>query len=124
MQNINRVFKTSVHIVAGVVLVVTLAASVRAQNIGWEGETGVFVTPLAYTAKSPKTGFGRPLVAFHYLNGGGVLGDFYNISGTVGAFSRLEFGYTRALHSLGGDPNFSSLWNNGFNIVHGKVNVL
>jgi hypothetical protein len=64
-----------------------------------------------------KTGYG-------FLNGGEVLGDFYNISGTIGAFSRIEFGYTRALHSFGGDPNISALWNNGFNIVHGKVNAI
>ncbi len=31
---------------------------------------------------------------------------------------------TRALHTLGGDPNFSPLWNNGFNIVHGKLNLV
>ena len=36
----------------------------------------------------------------------------------------MEFGYTRALHSSGGDPDFSSLWSNGFNIVHGKVNIV
>jgi len=101
-----------------------LTTQLPAQNIGWEGETGVFVTPLAYTAGSPANGFGKPLVAFHYLNGGNVLGDFFEVSGTVGAFGRTEFGYTRPLHTVGGDPNFSSLWNNGFNIIHGKVNLI
>jgi hypothetical protein len=96
----------------------------QAQNIGWEGETGVFVTPLAYTAASPAKGLGQPLVAFHYLNGGGVLGDFFEVSGTEGAFGRMEFGYTRPMHTLGGDPNLSALWNNGFNIVHAKVNLV
>ena len=114
---------------AGRGVLVTLAllilpAAIQAQNIGWEGETGVFVTPLAYTAASPATGLGKPLVGFHYLNGGPVLGDFFEVSGTVGAFGRTEFGYTRPLHTVGGDPNFSALWNNGFNIVHGKVNVV
>ena len=123
MQRIHRV-KFSVHLIAVAISIAAFTISLQAQNIGWEGETGVFVTPLAYTAQSPKTGLGKPLVAFHYLNGGGVLGDFYNVSGTVGAFSRVEFGYTRSLHSLGGDPNFSPLWNNGFNIVHGKVNFV
>ena len=124
MQNIIRVFKQSVHLITAAFSIVALAASLQAQNIGWEGETGVFITPLAYTAKSPETGLGKPLVAFHYLDGGGVLGDFYNISATVGAFSRFEFGYTRALHSFGGDPNFSPLWTDGFNIVHGKFNFV
>ena len=114
----------AVHAFWGIVLVIVFVVAVQAQNIGWEGETGVFVTPLAYTAASPAHGLGRPLVAYHFLNGGEVLGDFYNVSGTVGAFSRVEFGYTRALHGLGGDPNFSALWNNGFNIVHGKVNLV
>jgi hypothetical protein len=123
MQRIHPI-KFSVHLIAVAISIAAFTISLQAQNIGWEGETGVFVTPLAYTAQSPKDGLGKPLVAFHYLNGGGVLGDFYNISGTLGAFSRIEFGYTRSLHSLGGDPNFSPLWNNGFNIVHGKVNVV
>ena len=34
----------------------------------------------------------------------------------------MEFGYTRPMHTLGGDPNFSALWSNGFDIVHAKVN--
>ena len=106
------------------VAVLLLPATMQAQNIGWEGETGVFVTPLAYTAGSPKTGLGTPLLGYHYLNGGPVLGDFYEASVTAGAFSRVEFGYTRAFHSLGGDPNFSALWNNGFNIIHAKVNLV
>jgi hypothetical protein len=124
MQRTNRVVKYSVHSIAVAFSIIAFTLSLQAQNIGWEGETGVFVTPLAYVAKSPANGFGRPLVAYHYLNGGAVLGDFYNVSATVGVLSRVEFGYTRSLHSLGGDPNFSALWNNGFNIVHGKVNFV
>jgi hypothetical protein len=34
-----------------------------------------------------------------------VLGDLFEVSGTEGAFGRMEFGYTRPLHTLGGDPN-------------------
>ena len=124
MYSMNRIIKHSVHAITLAISVLALTTSLQAQNIGWEGETGVFVTPLAYTAASPAKGLGHPLVAYHFLNGGEVLGDFYNVSATVGAFSRVEFGYTRALHSLGGDPDFSALWSNGFNIVHGKVNVV
>jgi hypothetical protein len=124
MHHINQLVRFSVQAISVVVLMSIPTTALQAQNIGWEGETGVFVTPLAYTAASPAHGLGHPLVAYHFLNGGEVLGDFYNVSVTVGAFSRIEFGYTRALHSLGGDPNFSALWNNGFNIVHGKVNVV
>jgi hypothetical protein len=124
MQSIRRIIQYNVYTIAAAILLFAFTNSLQAQNIGWEGETGVFVTPLAYTAASPVKGLGHPLVAYHFLNGGEVLGDFYNVSATIGAFSRAEFGYTRSLHSLGGDPNFSPLWNNGFNIVHGKVNVV
>lgn len=124
MHSTNQIFRYGIHVIAVAISIFALTSSLQAQNIGWEGETGVFVTPLAYTAASPGKGLGRPLIAYHFLNGGEVLGDFYNVSATVGAFSRVEFGYTRSLHSLGGDPSFSALWNNGFNIVHGKVNVV
>ena len=51
---------------AGRVLLVAFAAAItplaiHAQNIGWEGETGVFVTPLAYTVGSPAQGISRPV---------------------------------------------------------------
>ena len=62
-------------------LLLTMAADVRpvlGQSLNWEGQTGVFVTPLAYTAASSKDGFGKPIVAFHFLNGGKVLGNFYH----------------------------------------------
>ena len=57
-------------------------ASLHGQSLGWEGETGVLVTPLAYTAAAPAHGFGLPTVAYHFLNGGSVLGDFHEISAT------------------------------------------
>ncbi|MEN6534337.1 MAG: DUF3034 family protein [Bryobacteraceae bacterium] len=95
-----------------------------AQSLNWEGQTGVFITPLAYTASSPKGGIGRPIVAYHYLNAGDVLGGFHTTSVTAGLAGRAEFGYTRAFHQLGDTAGLSPLWDGGFNIVHGKVNVL
>ena len=53
-----------------------------------------------------------------------MFGDFHEVSVTEGALSRVEFGYTRTLHTAGDNPTFSSLWNNGFNITHGKVNLI
>ena len=38
-----------------------------------------------------------------------MLEDFYDVSATVGAFSRIEFGYPRGLPSEGDDPNYSPL---------------
>jgi len=101
-----------------------LAGIAPAQSLNWEGQTGIFVTPLAYTAASPEKNIGKPIVAYHYLNAGPVLGDFHTASVTVGLASRAEFGYTRTFHQLGGTPALSPLWDGGFNIVHAKVKVI
>lgn len=108
-------------------LLLTIAADVRTvlgQSLNWDGQTGVFVTPLAYTAASSKDGFGKPIVSFHFLNGGKVLGNFYQSSITEGALGRIEFGYTRDFHAQGSTAGLSNLWGNGFNSFHGKVNFL
>lgn len=99
-------------------------APASAQSLNWEGQTGVFITPLAYTAASPKTGLGRPVVAYHYLDAGDVLGGFHQASVTEGLFGRAEFGYTRTFHQIGGTAGLSPLWSDGFNAVHGKVNLV
>jgi len=96
----------------------------QAQDLGLEGPTGVFVTPLAYTVASPTKGLGAPVIGYHFLDAGSVIGNFSKISVTEGAFSRLEFGYTRDVHTTADDPSLSPLWHNGFNIVHGKVNMI
>jgi len=96
----------------------------QAQNLNWEGQTGAFVTPFAYTSASPSGGFGLPSASFHYLDGGNVLGGFFEVSGTVGFLKRFEAGYTRALNSDGSVPALSPLFDGGFNIFHGKANVL
>jgi hypothetical protein len=95
-----------------------------AQSLNWEGQNGVFVTPLAYAVPSSEKGFGRPMVAYHYLDGGSVLGGFHQVSVTMGAFNLLEFGYTRTLHHDGSTAGLSPLWSNGFNTFHGKLNLL
>ena len=95
-----------------------------AQSLNWEGQTGVFVTPLAYTAASPNNNVGKAIVAYHYLDAGGVLGGFHTASVTEGLFGRAEFGYTRTFHQPGSTTGLSPLWDGGFNIVHGKVNVV
>lgn len=105
-----------------VAMVGTSTAS--AQSLNWEGQTGVFVTPLAYAVPSTEKGFGMPVVAYHYLDAGGVLGGFHQVSVTVGALTRFEFGYTRNLHQDGSTPGLSNLWSSGFNTFHGKANVL
>ena len=101
-----------------------MTCAARAQNLGLEGPTGVFVTPLAYTVASPSNNIGKPSLGFHFLDGGSVIGYFSKISVTEGAFSRIEFGYTRDVHQTAGDPSLSSLWHPGFDIIHAKVNFL
>ena len=82
-------FRISIRSLSNLLAVSALAlvfagAGVHAQSLNWEGQTGVFVTPLAYTAPSGKGGIGRPIVAYHYLNAGEVLGGFHTASVTVG----------------------------------------
>lgn len=113
-----------VRLLSSVLLVSVFAGIAPAQSLNWEGQTGVFVTPLAYTASSPKNNIGKPVVAYHFLNAGPVLGNFHTASVTAGLVSRVEFGYTRVFHSLGKARELSPLWNGGFNIVHAKVNVV
>ena len=100
------------------------AGSACAQNSGWEGETGVFITPMAYTAASTANGFGLPIVGYHYLNGGNVLGDFHEVSITDGAFGALRVWLHASSHTEGSVASLSPLWHNGFNIFHSKFNLL
>ena len=114
----SRLFRTMASVA------VLTAGAALAQSLNWEGQTGVFVTPLAYTAASPANNIGTPIVAYHFLDAGDVLGDFHTASVTVGLFSRAEFGYTRVFHQDGSTPGLSPLWDGGFNIVHAKVNAV
>lgn len=94
-----------------------------AQGLNWEGQTGAVITPFAYTASSPALKFGKPEVAFHYMNSGSVIGNDYQFSVTEGIAKRFEFGYTAALSSTGSSSN-TYLFSNGFNEFHGKLTIL
>jgi hypothetical protein len=100
------------------------ARAAAAQSLNWDGQTGVFITPLAYTAASPSDKFGVPIVAYHFLSAGSVLGNFHTFSVTEGLAGRVEFGYTRNVHQEGSTTGLSPLWSGGFNIFHAKVNVV
>jgi hypothetical protein len=97
---------------------------VHAQQLGWEGETGVFVTPLAYTIATPAHQFALPVVAYHFLNAGSVIGSYSQLSITSGYAKRVEFGYTRSIHAAGSDPTYSPLWTDGFNTFHAKGSLI
>lgn len=94
-----------------------------AQSLNWEGQTGIFVTPLAYSVPSTARNFSLPVVSYHYFDAGSVLGGFHQVAITAGAFNILEFGYSRDFHE-GSTNGLSYLWNSGFNAVHGKLNIL
>lgn len=52
------------------------------------------------------------------------MGGFSQFSVTAGAFKRVEFGYSRSVTQAGSTAGLSPLFEGGFNIVHGKVNLL
>lgn len=103
----------------GVAAVLGSSATGNAQALGWEGETGVFVTPMAYTASAEGQKI-HPVVAYHYFNAGPVIGDFHEASIEAGIGKRFELGYTREFHNFGGDASLSPLWQNGFDIFNAK----
>jgi len=114
---------------SSLILALALAAAqhARAQGLGYEGPTGVFVTPLASVAASPANGLGKPAVAYHFLAGGNVVGDFSTVSVTEGFAKRFEVGYTSEIHA--GSDNLANgsgglPWQFNFSIVHGKANLL
>jgi hypothetical protein len=108
---------------AGLAIGLIPAAHVHAQALGWEGETGVFVTPMAYTASAEGQKI-HPVVAYHYFSAGSVIGDFHEVSTEVGLGKRAEVGYTHEFHIEGGNPSLSPLWQNGMEIFNGKVILL
>ena len=103
------------------------AHAALAQSLGYEGPTGVFVTPLAYTAASPANGLGKPSVGYHFLAAGNVVGDWSTVSITEGFAKRFEVGYTSEIHA-GSDSlangAYGQPWEFDFHIVHGKANIL
>jgi hypothetical protein len=112
-------------------LVLPFAAhTAQAQSLGYEGPTGVFVTPLALVSSSPAKGLGQPSVAYHFLAGGPIIGDFSTVSVTEGFGGRYEFGYSHEIHNEDGGskaalaPALTPLWDSGIDIVHAKVNLI
>jgi hypothetical protein len=104
-------------------VVTVFSQAVFAQGLNWEGQTGALITPFAYTAGSPAGKFGKPEVAFHYLNTGNVIGNDYQLSITEGVGKHFEFGYTGAFSSSGSSP-LTSLFSNGFSELHGKFTIV
>jgi len=94
-------------------LPVLTAPAAQAQSLGYEGPTGVFVTPLASVSASPAKGLGQPSVAYHFLAGGPVIGDFSTVSITEGFASALKWVTPARFTPVRPD----ALWNNDFDIL-------
>lgn len=128
MRNSVRILPVFTLSAAALLLLVSLAVAPQAsaQSLGYEGPTGVFVTPLAYTAASPAKGLGKPSVAYHLLNGGPRIGDYSTISVTEGFAQRFEFGYTSEVHAGSNTiyPATPGAWDSGLSILHAKANVI
>ena len=95
-----------------------------AQSLNWEGQDGVFITPLAYSLPTGDARLSIPVVSYHFLAAGPVLGNFHQVSISMGAFNRFEFGYTGSLHQEGNTAGLSTLWSRGFNVFHAKANLV
>lgn len=106
------------------ILLLAFSGSAAGQGLNWEGQTGAFITPFAYTSKSPSDNIGHPQIAFHFLNTGSVIGNNMQASITVGVAGKAEFGYTRSFNAAGKTAGLSPLFEGGFNTVHGKFNFV
>ena len=112
-------------LVAFSLLAITMfSESVFAQGLNWEGQTGALLTPFAYTAGAPAKKFGKPEVAFHYLNAGSVIGNEYQFSVTEGFGKHFEAGITQSFSSSGSNASFSGLFTGGYTTLHGKLTVV
>jgi hypothetical protein len=115
------------------------AATAAQAQLGLEGPTGIYVTPLAYTAASPSHSLGRPVIAYHFLALGSTVGDYSSFSVTEGFAKRYELGYTSMMHSgksfVGSDGWSPLVFGNGlargsittnhdFSIIHGKATII
>src|SRR5260370_3517027 len=89
----------SVSVLSATLGTLLIGGTLQAQNLGLEGETGVFVTPLAYTLPSPENNLGKPSIVYPFLYSGSVIVTFTKSSVSEGAFSRLVFGYTLYVHT-------------------------
>ena len=64
-----------------------------------------------------------PEVAFHYLDGGSVIGNQYQLSATFGLFKLAEFGFTGSLRTAGSSP-ITGLFYGDYETFHGKANII
>ena len=76
--------RLGLSLLLGAVVLAVFSSNAVAQGLNWEGQTGAFITPFAYTSTSPAAGFGRPQASFHFMDTGNVIGGYIQTSVTVG----------------------------------------
>ena len=124
-MTINRKFAKYISVAALVLGALFLSQRVNAQSLTMDGESGIFLQPMADVVPSPQHKFGGPTISFHAVDAGPVAGNYINIGVEEGFGNWLEFGYTRSNHTDGGDPTISPLFNfSGMNIFNFKAKVL
>ncbi|HEY1208726.1 MAG TPA: hypothetical protein VGE85_05115 [Terracidiphilus sp.] len=127
----SSVFKSYWAVLALLFVLALASHTAQAQSLGYEGPTGIFVTPLASTAASPAKGFGKPVVGYHFLAAGNVVGDYSTVSVTEGFAKRFEFGITEEIHAGSNQLPIDGVvvqpeykLSQDFSILHGKATVL
>ena len=124
-MTIKRSIAESVSFILPILAALVLVPRANAQSLTMDGESGIFLQPLADVVPSPEHKFGGPTVSFHAVDAGPVAGNYINIGIEEGFGNWLEFGYTRSNHTDGGDPTISPLFNfSGMNIFNVKAKVL
>ena len=124
-MTIKRSIAKSVSFILPILAALVLVPRANAQSLTMDGESGIFLQPLADVVPSPEHKFGRPTVSFHAVDAGPVAGNYINSGVEEGFGNWLEFGYTRSNHTDGGDPTISPLFNfSGMNIFNVKAKVL
>ena len=96
-----------------------------AQSLTMDGESGIFLQPVAEVVPSPHNRFAGPTFGLHAVDAGSVAGVYINLGVEEGYGNWLEFGFTRAQHTNGGDPAISPLFNfTGMNIFNFKAKLV
>lgn len=113
-------------LVLPVLLMAGLFQTAKAQNLTLEGQTGGFITPTGYVLQArPGHIFSMPAVGYHFIDAGSVIGTISTLSATESVYNRVEFGYTRVVHTNGHNLVMSPLWEYaGMDVVHAKAAVI
>jgi hypothetical protein len=102
-----------------------LAPRSNAQSLTMDGESGIFLQPIAEVVPAAKNKFGGTTFSLHVVDAGSIAGTYTNAGLEEGFGNWLEFGFTRAQHTNGGDPEISPLFNfTGMNIFNFKAKLV